>query len=291
MTTIYLLIMFNLYTQDCIESIQIIEISHSFERESGMTTCGTITPYSEAQSLLACSKECPKHDWCTGILFKRMSNQHNCLLISMNISMPNEFYVLSGYKHFAMKPEPTVSCINMGIPTPLGWRSGCPKLYFPLDSDQSPSNGGSSANADFGTDGKIGKSVYLENGNSTPHAYLSLGNAYTSDQYCFPEPSSCVNGVSLAFWMNIPVEPPSTSGYHSYITTRNSKGPGFVLFWFSSHGLVSAVKRDFDTREDYFAIMKDDFVADYGFNNWVHYVITYRCVPNGHRSIYTGPFI
>ena len=42
--------------------------------------------------------------------------------------------------------------------------------------------------------------------------------------------------------------------------------------------LAALVRRDSDTKQDYIKIDKNDFIADYGFNVWHHYVITYRSV-------------
>ena len=165
----------------------------------------------------------------------------------------------------------------MGIATPIGWRSACPRLHFPLDSDQSGALGGSSAYADFGNDGKLGKSMYLPNTGLAPYAYHNLGNGYTSDQYCFPAPGSCELGASFAFWMMIPGEPSLTSGY---LTTMLSEGPGFAVFWSRTTGnaLRILVRRDSDTKQDFIEIDKTDFIADYGFHVWVHYLTTYRFV-------------
>ncbi len=132
-------------------------------------------------------------------------------------SAPIDLTGLLGHETFLIKPDTEVTCSNMGIATPQGWRSKCPKLYFPLDSDQSGTYGGSSSNANFSTNGKLCKALYLENDGSAPYAYHNLGNTFTSDQCCFPDPSSCVNGASFAFWMMIPQQPSASSGQKSIL--------------------------------------------------------------------------
>ncbi len=62
----------------------------------------------------------------------------------------------------------------------------------------------------------------------------------------------------------------------AYLTTIPGGGPGFSLMWSGSYGLKFLVKRDSDTRADQVMINQNDFIADYGFAVWIHYVATYR---------------
>ena len=237
-----------------------------------MILCGTIITFPAGDTLSTCSIECMQQSWCTCILFDGNSNiQDRCNLISSHPSLPIDLTNMSGHDYFTKN----ISCRNMGISTPKGWRSGCPKLYFPLDSDQSATYGGSSGNADFSSAGILGHALYIENSPTLPSAYHNLGWSFTSDQFCFSEPSLCVNGVSYAFWMKIPIEPMSTSGY---LSTKLPKGPGFAVYWSSYTGMTFLVRRDFDTKQDFVAISGSNFTMDYGFNVWVHYLITYRLV-------------
>ena len=191
-------------------------ISKWFHKESQMISCGTITPFSTADTLSDCAIECFEQNGCTVILFDGNADLPNrCKLVSSPFSAPVDLTGLLGHETFLIRPDSKVTCNIMGITTPEGWRSGCPKLYFPLDSDQSGLYGGSSTNANFSTDGILGKALYLKNDGSAPYAYHNLGNTFTSDQFCFPDPSSCMNGASFAFWLMIPQQPTGNSGKKS----------------------------------------------------------------------------
>ncbi len=220
----------------CVEGSTESVVSKWFEKESQMISCGTVIPFSAADSLSDCSTECFEQNWCTGILFDRNADIPNrCKLVTSPFLAQIDLTGLLRHDIFLKKPDKRTGCSNMGISTPEGWRSECPKLYFPLDSDQTGTYGGSSTNADFSSDGKLGKSIYLENDGSAPYAYHNLGNTFTSDQYCFPDPSTCVNGASFAFWMMIPHLPTGSSGqiftftFHAFVS--NCPLPNFPLFF------------------------------------------------------------
>ncbi len=272
--TIDLLFLLSLCTKYC---IGISNVSKMFRKDSILNSCGTVVPFPVGESLATCSLQCLKHGVCTGILLnKNIPTPELCKLIFSGSSSPINMSSLIDYEHFAIRPDRDVSCTQVGFAEPKGWRSACPALYFPLDSNQSVAFGGSLVNANFSIPGKIGNSIYLENDGSVPHAYYSLGSSYTSDQFCFPSPESCGNGASFAFWMKIPRQPTTIS---AYLTTRRSRGPGFVFYWSPvDDGLISMVKRDVDTKQDHIIINRNDFVAEYGFDVWVHYCITYRYV-------------
>ncbi len=208
-------------------------ISGRLQKENNMTKCGTVSPFPAAQKRLACSLECLKNNLCTAILFDEKEIAYlRCKLILSDSASTIDLSVLPQYEYFAIRADKQVTCDNMGIETPEGWDSECPKLYFPLDSDQSAAYGGSSAHADFSTSGKLGQSMHLENDGSPPYAYHNLGSSYVSPQYCFPDPSSCTRGASFAFWMKIPQEP--TSPASGYLTIKPTKGPGFAVYWFKA---------------------------------------------------------
>ena len=60
-----------------------------------------------------------------------------------------------------------------------------------------------------------------------------------------------------------------------YLTTMPSLGPGLTFYWDFGYGLMALMRRDSDTKRDLILIGQNDFIADYGFAVWVHYVITY----------------
>ena len=149
----------------CVEGNTENVFSKWFEKESKMISCGTIIPFPTTDSLSDCSMECFEHSWCTGILFDGSADIENrCKLVTSPFLEPIDLTGLLGHDNFIKKPGKKVNCNNMGIITPEGWRSECRKLYFPLDSDQSAIYGGSSANVNFSTDGKLMKILCPSNG-------------------------------------------------------------------------------------------------------------------------------
>ncbi len=229
-----------------------------FQKDSKITVCGTIFNVTDVGSIFTCSLECMKNNMCAAVLFNENEpSQNRCKLISLGSAATVDMSGLSRYEHFVMRPDIDVPCNNMGVAKPEGWRSGCPKLYFPLDYDQSAGYGGSSANSDFSTAGKLGQALYIDNTAAPPYAYLNLGSGYTLPEFCFPDPGTCGdNGVSFALWMKLPSHPTTAQGY---LTTAISKGPGFVLLWNSFFdGLVILVRRESDIKQDYILIAESD---------------------------------
>ena len=274
MATAFFLFLLWFSLQECYGLIRL----KAFLKGSSGSARGTMIPFPASDSLASCSLQCLKDSLCTAVLFNVNEVSHmRCKLISSNSSVSLDLNALSGYEYFILSPETLMEYNYIGgIAKPIGWRSGFPKLYFPLDSDQSGTYFGSSVNANFSTLGKLGQAIYIKNGDGLPPAYHNLGNNFCSSQYCFPEPGSCMNGATFAFWMKIPGQPTSYTGYP---TTAHKKGPGFVVFWdLYWNKLVFVVRRDTDTREDRISIAANDMNTDYGFNTWIHYVITYRLV-------------
>ncbi len=61
-----------------------------------------------------------------------------------------------------------------------------------------------------------------------------------------------------------------------FITTELKQGPGFTVFWSPSYFFNLQVRRDQDTVTEHIKISPSDFLADFGYNTWHHYVVTYK---------------
>ncbi len=166
--------------------------------------------------------------------------------------------------------------LGIGVSTPTGWGSGCPKVYFPLDSDTGGAGGPGSSNIQFVAGGKVGN-CYSSSRPGNSDAYYQLGT-FQSSGYCFLDPGSCPNGLSVAFWMNIVAM--TTEDYQSFLTTMAWNSPGIAIFYYEGYGLDFKVTTDNNNLKEMWTIDNSIFTSVYGFNQWVHYVFTYKFMGN-----------
>ncbi len=186
---------------------------------------------------------------------KLVYNGRNCI----NASVFNE------YTYYRTKG---MIDIGIGVKVSPCWKAGNPKVYFSLDDigtgialGQNPSN------IQFVSDSVVGKAFH----NPLVSSYFDLGT-YPSSSFCFPEPAICPNGVTFAFWLNVLG---NTGDWQGFISTMLDNGPGFEVYWEPSWGFYLEIRRDQDTVTEYIEIAHATFMADFGYNSWHHYVVTY----------------
>ena len=123
------------------------------------------------------------------------------------------------------------------------------------------------------TSGFLNNALHFNNPGGNLVAHFNLGY-YPSTLYCFPEPQRCPRGVTFAFWLNIL----GNNNYHGFLTTATENGPGFTVFWdnYDNGDLIFQVKRNSDTKLEMVGMDYTDFLQTFGFNIWVHYIVTYK---------------
>ncbi len=262
-------------------------INNYFSRGNQTTGCGYIMSTSNPARLLSCSEVCLKHETCKGFLFNQeVEVSDRCKLItSQSTKRVNKTFIENQYVEYSARVTTSHACNDLGISigTPADWQSWCPTLYFPLDSmTEGTAVGPHSANIVF-LPGKVNNSFYFNNPMGTHQAYFNLGS-YPATSYCFPEPQRCPKGVSYAFWMKLLGIPTGTN--QGFFSTATKNGPGLVVNWQGSSydRLAIRIKRDSDTKRDWIRLSRDDFMQEYGFGNWVHYVITYKYVAGSGKN-------
>ncbi len=212
-------------------NVNTFQTSMQFTAGNRTTTCGLILSENDVETHIICSSRCLLQGACKGFLFNA-NNQvsERCKLVSSQAmkSIKNTFPGQHGYTEFSLYIPPTEVCNNIGISVsnPTGWRSGCPKVYFPLDSSSEGTALGPNSSTFQFVSGKVNNSLNLPNPNGNIAAYLRLGT-YSSTSYCFPDPERCQEGVSFAFWLKI-FGVTETQGF---LTTHQWNGPGFQAAW------------------------------------------------------------
>ncbi len=244
-----------------------------FEWGNITTGCGHIVSVGDAEWHTSCSLRCFSHQFCKGMLFNEQAqNSQRCKLVtSQEGTKINEPI----YTHYSLKVPSKAPCNNLGISiiTPHHWRAGCPRLYFPLDQISEGTPLGSDAGSIQFVSGKINSSFYLPNLAGNLHAYFRLGN-YPSSDYCFPDPPTCKEGITVAFWLNILTLSDGTQGF---LTTITDGGPGFVINWCGPCDQMHfQFRRDSDTMIEGVGLDRTDFEESFGYGIWVHYIITYK---------------
>ena len=133
---------------------------------------------------------------------------------------------------------------------------------------------------EFLSGGKVGN--YLKNPATGGTDSFYNMKSYPLSDFCFVDPGQCPLGVTFAFWLDIIGEntPDVTSGF---FTTMRKTGPGFSIYWNPSSGLLMDIRRGSDTYTETVNINRAQFLADYGFGTWVHYIITYRFDGTGNN--------
>ncbi len=187
--------------------------------ESGIETarCGQIVSEANTGSRIVCSERCLAHTFCKGVYYNAEAlPSERCKLVTSNTSetINQTLFDRSNYTPYSFKISPTAHCINLGInvTTPRNWRSGCPRLYFPLDAITEGTPGGSDASVIGITSGRINNAFYLPNPTENSQAYFDLGY-YPSTSYCFPDPEGCPEGITVAFWLKILAAPTAKQGF------------------------------------------------------------------------------
>ncbi len=259
-----------------ITSITAIE-DQKFSKGNRTTICGQIVDSGNVKSLLACSEICSTHAGCKGIL--HLKNDHTpdkCQLVTSDGNAKFSNGETDGFDVYSIKaPGNVCNNLGIGVPSPSGWGSGCPRVYFPLDSAaEGTVEGGGLAAIQF-VSGKVGNSFYFPNPDANIQAYFNLGS-FPVTNYCFPDPERCIQGVSFAFWLNL-LAPGSGGG--GQITTIPNGGPGFLLLLNTGSGPGTPhfiIRRDSDSVEEIIGLNDADFQANYGHDVWVHYILTYK---------------
>ena len=245
---------------------------------------GNIVHCANNYSLVQCITDCMLIVDCSAILFKLVSqDQERCNLIMWGNNVVN-ISNWNGYELYTFDSD-TIN-LGIGVGTPIGWTSGKPNLYFPLDSDTGTRLGANSGNIDFVNDAIIGKSFHNpSNGNTA--SYYNLGT-YSHSEYCFVEPEACSHGFSIALWLKIKGHAAESQGIISTLipSAQQSYAAGFVMNWNDELGFLRFIVRQrIDNMEFAVAIPNDLYLADYSLNTWNHYVLTYRYIANGNSII------
>ena len=246
-----------------------------FSKGNRTATCGHIINEGDVKSLLGCSEKCLTRGGCKGILYLKNSHIPDaCKLVTSDDNTRFKNGETDGFDVYSIKARPEAVCNNLGIgvSTPSGWGSGCPKVYFPLDSiAEGTAEGNAPATIQF-VSGKVGNSFYFPNPDANIQAFFNLGS-YPVTEYCFPDPERCIHGVSFAFWLNLMV--PGNAG-GGQITTIPDKGPGFLVYTNNAGTPYFIVRRDSDTVEEIMGMDDTVFQTKYGSGIWVHYILTYK---------------
>ena len=248
----------------------IISRSVKLAEQSDMTCVqGQIVPVQNSKSLIDCLVKCAKPCSCLGVLFNENLNaESKCKQVLTGGTSLNGS-VFNGYDIYLKRKID----IGIGVKVSSCWSSGSPVLYFPLeDIGNGIAAGEIPANVQFIPGGILGNVFYNPTVTHNNAGYLKLG-MYPANGYCFPEPAICPDGVTLAFWLNILG---STGINQGFLTTMTPNGPGLSVLWLENDGFVFAIQRDQDTFSEYVTIPKSTFLADYVYNTWQHYVVTYK---------------
>ncbi len=203
-------------------------LSQFYTKGNASTVCGRIEN-RHTKRILSCSSQCLQQKTCKGILFDESTNfSKRCKLVTSDSKMKLDFNEFYGYQDYSMKQNQTTACKNLGIgiPTPEHWKSGCPRVYFSLDSDvDGTSLGNNPSEITFLSPGKIGNSFAFMNPSGSYKAYYNLGT-FPSPDYCFPVPDTCPQGFTIAYWLNFLGEHVGSST-QTFIGARPQHGPGF----------------------------------------------------------------
>ena len=253
----------------CTFGISIATQGKLFKSTHPGVTFGDMQLDPDSNTGTKCSLRCLKSDVCDGFMFNEVKAvSRRC----QHIIRSNNFFYLSlwnGQKYFA---DSGCANLNVGITTPPGWSSGCPKKYFQLNAkeDIPPSSfhcsGGHKL---FLPGGKVGNYMSIK------EKYYTL-KTFPLDEYCFPDPIRCPLGVTYAFWLDIVAEndPDPISGF---FTTMRKNGPGISVYWKPSGGLFIDIRRGSDNYTETVNIARAEFLAHFGFQSWVHYPSVAHC--------------
>ena len=237
------------------------------------TTCKGARQYPSNPTAQACTVECLNKAWCTTILFRSDGNvSDRCVLIYPTTEEDLNLSAWTGYEHFKIKLLVPDHSNTIEILTQVGFSSGPPILYFPLDSENGLSFGIMATQLDFNHFGNVAKGITLPDPDGL-ETYYNLGT-FPDAQYCFPDPQICPQGASFGLWMKIGQQ---TSTARGFVTTRLANGPGFQLYWSSLLLLVAEVKLSNGMRHQV-KIAQNVFTSGYGYDTWVHYLITYKSI-------------
>ncbi len=253
-----------------------ILVYKSFYRgEDPALFCGHVKEDRDARTRLHCSDYCLLYANCKGIIFnKNLDHQERCKIVTSDTGKRLNLSQADGAGAFFVKPEMTTACVDLGdgVSTPSGWHSGCPALYFPLDSHSDGTALGPQSSVIEFVPGKVNNSFHFPNPGGTTQALFSLGY-YPATTYCFPDPERCSKGATFAFWVNILG---STGAFQGIMTTIIAGGPGFLTYWNDGGGLIAVVRRDSDTVEEWKMITSMSFLAEHPYGTWFHCTVTYR---------------
>ncbi len=233
---------------------------------------GQIVEDTSSHTRIVCTQKCMSLPCiCQGILFNKSKPlDSRCKQVHTGQKCINQSE-LNGYTFYYSND---MKQIGIGIKVSSCWNSGYATRHFPLDDIGSGvAKGEIPGNIQFVSGGVIGNTLYNPTAVHDNAAYLELG-MFPSGNYCFPEPAICPDGVSFSLWLNVLGD---TGNWQCFITTAPHGGPGFSMSWNPdpAWGFYFEVRRDNDTFTEWIHITSSDFMTNFGYNTWHHYVITY----------------
>ncbi len=235
-----------------------------------MYTCSDFLRNQDGRSIVGCSMSCGGISSCKAMLFNKESPQsERCILVLSGGNASINVTDWKGYMYFELRNQE--SCGLEGtILADLEILPGCPREYNLFDN---PTLGTITGAVDFPAS-PVGGTAYSFSNAPDSQGFLNIGTFRQSD-YCFPCPDLCSDGVTFAFWLYMHVPVGQNQGF---ITTMRNSGPGFLVTWSgSSHkNLAFIVRRNSEIIRDNIYIKQEDFLAEYNFTTWIHFVYTYK---------------
>ncbi len=255
--------------------------SKKFVEDYQNSVDGLLIPDASGTRLLSCTSKCLHTENCTGILYGKeiqgVDNRCMKIIQSTNCSDRINLHSWPDHKYFAMKRGCTD--LGIGVTTPKAWESNCPILYFSLDTaNPGTAQGLHAGNIEFTSGGKVGNVFKNPVPDSLTQSWYQLGT-YPNSSFCFPDPESCPDGMSIAFWMKIISQ---GSGIQGFIATATMDAPGFNVWWYDTgsdeeyKGISIAVKRGSDATSDLIFVNKTTFLGGNPYGTWFHFVMTYK---------------
>ncbi len=247
-------------------------VTQNFIQGNRTASCGYIVTEANTQSQPACSLKCVLHNNCKGFLFdEQTSLSEKCKIVTTQEATMVNLTEMGQNTQYSLKIPHTVGCKDLGIniSTPAEWRSGCPTVYFPLDSANEGTVYGDAAGTAAITfpAGVLNNAFKFDNPNGNRKAGLNLG-FYPNTSYCFPAPENCIQGATYSFWMKILPPPGTLPGYYQgFITTVLGAGPGFNVQWniWDDDSLDFRVLRASDGTRDVAGIGSANWMNHFGF--------------------------
>ena len=244
--------------------------------------CGTVE--RKETSLQACSVACLRQDICLGFLFgkdKEITQRCKMITPESDLSNPQD---LSGYEQYY--PRTVCSYSNCNFVAPVTWVSGCPTVYFPLNSALEGTAYGNNPGAiDFTQPGKVGNGLSFINPSGSLRASFNLHETFTSPDYCVMTPDSCQHGWTISFWLNFLGHHSVTSVKSVLCTKTSPTGHGLAIYWRDGTGFKIDILRS-DGIEEQLVMTASDYPSGNRLGIWYHYIISYKSDGNNPSDIF-----